>query len=75
MLRIRIEDKRPIVVVRWRGAPAEDAASADLHGIAEEAGLGVQRRRTVPEAQPPGFLAADAESFARVAEGLLRAAR
>jgi hypothetical protein len=75
MLRTRIEDKGPIAAVRRRGAPAEDAASAHLHGIAEKAGLGVHRRRTVPEALPPGFLAADVESFARVAEGPLRAAR
>jgi len=75
MLRIRIEDKGPIAAVRWRGAPGEDAASAHLQGIAEETGLGVQRGRTVPEVQLPGFLAAGVESFARVVEGLLRAAR
>jgi hypothetical protein len=75
MLRIRIRHNSPVTAVRWRGAPGEDAAPTHRLGIAEEAGPGVQQGRAVPEVQPPGFLGAAAESFARVAEGQLRAVR
>lgn len=47
MLRIRIRHKSPVTAVRWRGAPGEDAAPTHPLGIAEEAGLGVQRGRAV----------------------------
>jgi hypothetical protein len=75
MLRIRIRHKSLITAVCWRGAPGEDAAPTHRLGVAEEAGLGVQRGRAVLEVQPPGFLAAGVESFARVVEGQLRAVR
>jgi hypothetical protein len=75
MLRIPIVGKSPIAAFRRRGTPGGDAAPAHPQGIAEEAGLGVEHGRAVPEARPPGFLAAGVESFAGVVEGLLRAAR
>lgn len=62
MLRLRIEDKGPIAAFRWRGVPGEAAAPACHQGVAEEAGRA-------------GFLAGGVEGFARVVEGLLRAAR
>ena len=34
MLRIRIEDKDPVVAFRWRGVPGEDAGLACLLGVA-----------------------------------------
>lgn len=62
MLRIRIEDNGPVAAFRWRGVPAEDTALTCHQGVAEETG----RAR---------LLAGGVEGFARVAEGLLRAAR
>jgi hypothetical protein len=64
MLRIRIEHKSLITTFRWRGAPGEDAVPTRP-----------QRRRKLPEVQPPGFLAGGAEGFARVLDDLPRAAR
>ncbi|MFL5895902.1 MAG: trehalose-phosphatase [Thermoleophilaceae bacterium] len=56
MLRIRIEDKGPIVAYHWRGARDEDAARTLLEGIAaeaESAGLLVHWGRKVLEVRPP----------------------
>ena len=64
MLRIRTGHKSPITAFRWRGAPGEDACPTRS-----------QRRRKLLEGQPPGFLAGGAEGFARVLDGLPRAAR
>jgi trehalose 6-phosphate phosphatase len=55
-LRVRIEDKGPIVAFHWRGAPDEDAARERVEGIAataEEAGLWVHWGRKVLEVRPP----------------------
>jgi trehalose 6-phosphate phosphatase len=55
-LRVRIEDKGPIVALHWRGAPDEDAARArveDLAGEAEAAGLATHWGRKVLELRPP----------------------
>ena len=55
-LRIRIEDKGPIVAFHWRGAPDEDVARAKVEQIAaaaEEAGLWVHWGRKVLEVRPP----------------------
>ena len=55
-LRLRIEDKGPIVALHWRGAPDEDAALArakELAGEAEAAGLATHWGRKVLELRPP----------------------
>jgi trehalose 6-phosphate phosphatase len=55
-LRLRIEDKGPIIAFHWRGAPNEDAARARAEEIAkeaEEAGLFVHWGRKVLEIRPP----------------------
>src|SRR3954454_19227547 len=55
-LRVRIEDKGPIVSFHWRGAPDEDAARTRVEGIAQEAetaGFGTQWGRKVLEVRPP----------------------
>jgi len=55
-LRVRIEDKGPIVAFHWRGAPYEDAARAAVEAIArqaEEAGLKPHWGRKVLEVRPP----------------------
>ncbi len=55
-LRVRIEDKGPIVALHWRGAPDEDAALArveELAAEAEAAGLATHRGRKVLELRPP----------------------
>ncbi len=51
----------PAAAFRWHGAPGEDAALACHQGVAEEAGRA-------------GLLAGGVGGFARVAEGVLRAA-
>lgn len=56
MLRIRIEDKGPIVAYHWRGAGDEEQARTMLEGIAAEAeaaGLFVHWGRKVLEIRPP----------------------
>jgi trehalose 6-phosphate phosphatase len=56
MLRIRIEDKGPIVAFHWRGAPDEDAAERVLEGIGAEAeaeGFLTHWGRKVLEVRPP----------------------
>ena len=55
-LRVRIEDKGPIMTFHWRGAPDEAAAHAHverLAGEAEEAGLWTHWGRKVLEIRPP----------------------
>ncbi|HEX8855121.1 MAG TPA: trehalose-phosphatase, partial [Thermoleophilaceae bacterium] len=55
-LRVRIEDKGPIVAFHWRGAPDEEAAHArveQLAGEAEAAGLATHWGRKVLEVRPP----------------------
>ena len=55
-LRVRFEDKGPIVAFHWRGAPDEDAAEIAVKGVAtaaEQAGLHVHWGRKVLEVRPP----------------------
>jgi trehalose 6-phosphate phosphatase len=55
-LRVRVEDKGPIVAFHWRGAPDEDAARAAVERIAAEAGeagLAIHWGRKVLEVRPP----------------------
>lgn len=55
-LRVRIEDKGPIVAFHWRGAPDEDAARAAIDAIAaraEQSGLRTHWGRKVLEVRPP----------------------
>jgi trehalose 6-phosphate phosphatase len=55
-LRVRIEDKGPIMTYHWRGAPDEEAARARVEGLAEEAeqaGLWTHWGRKVLEIRPP----------------------
>ena len=55
-LRVRIEDKGPIMTFHWRGAPDEDAAQDRIRRIAEEAtaeGLWTHWGRKVLEIRPP----------------------
>jgi trehalose 6-phosphate phosphatase len=55
-LRVRIEDKGPIVALHWRGAPDEEAALArvkELAGEAEAGGLAIHWGRKVLELRPP----------------------
>ena len=55
-LRVRIEDKGPIMTFHWRGAPDEEAARArveELAGEAESAGLWTHWGRKVLEIRPP----------------------
>jgi trehalose 6-phosphate phosphatase len=56
VLRIRIEDKGPIVALHWRGVPDEDEARTRLEGLAQEAeaeGLRTHWGRKVLEIRPP----------------------
>jgi trehalose 6-phosphate phosphatase len=55
-LRVRLEDKGPIVAFHWRGAPDEEAARAAIDtiaGKAEAAGLRTHWGRKVLEVRPP----------------------
>jgi trehalose 6-phosphate phosphatase len=55
-LRVRFEDKGPIVAFHWRGAPDEEAARAAIDSIAaraEAAGLRTHWGRKVLEVRPP----------------------
>jgi trehalose 6-phosphate phosphatase len=55
-LRVRIEDKGPIVAFHWRGAPDEQAAEAAIEVIEHDAlaaGLATHRGRKVLEVRPP----------------------
>jgi trehalose 6-phosphate phosphatase len=56
LLRVRMEDKGPIVALHWRGVPDEDAARTRLEGVAQEAedeGLWIHWGRKVLEIRPP----------------------
>ena len=56
VLRVRIEDKGPIMTFHWRGAPDEKAAHARVEELAAEAdaaGLSVHWGRKVLEIRPP----------------------
>jgi trehalose 6-phosphate phosphatase len=71
-LRVRIEDKGPIMAFHWRGAPDEDAASTRVQAIAgeaETAGLATHWGRKVLEVRPPVPI-----SKARAVRELVRAA-
>jgi len=55
-LRVRIEDKGPIMTFHWRGAPDEESAHERVRRIAEEAeaeGLWTHWGRKVLEIRPP----------------------
>ncbi|MFZ0090020.1 MAG: trehalose-phosphatase [Solirubrobacteraceae bacterium] len=55
-VRVRLEDKGPIVAFHWRGAPDEEAARAAVDAIAkdaEAAGLVTHWGRKVLEVRPP----------------------
>ena len=55
-LRVRIEDKGPIMAFHWRGAPDEEAAETRVQAIAGEAelaGLATHWGRKVLEVRPP----------------------
>ncbi len=55
-LRVRIEDKGPIVAFHWRGAPDEQAARTRVEGIAQQgeaAGFATHWGRKVLEIRPP----------------------
>ena len=55
-LRVRLEDKGPIVAFHWRGAPDEDAAHEAVEEIAQRAlqtGLKTHWGRKVLEVRPP----------------------
>ena len=55
-LRVRLEDKGPIVAFHWRGAPDEEAARSAVDSIAakaEDAGLRTHWGRKVLEVRPP----------------------
>jgi trehalose 6-phosphate phosphatase len=55
-LGIRVEDKRAIVALHWRGAPDDDAARVELEALAERAvtaGLATHWGRKVLEIRPP----------------------
>jgi trehalose 6-phosphate phosphatase len=55
-LRVRIEDKGPIIAYHWRGAPDEEAAhgrTEEIAAAAEEAGFHTHWGRKVLEIRPP----------------------
>jgi trehalose 6-phosphate phosphatase len=55
-LRVRIEDKGPIIALHWRGAPDEDGALAAVREVeagARAAGLWTHWGRKVLELRPP----------------------
>ncbi len=55
-LRLRLEDKGPIVAFHWRGTPDEEASRTRLEGLAAEAeagGLATHWGRKVLEVRPP----------------------
>jgi trehalose 6-phosphate phosphatase len=56
LLRVRLEDKGPIMAFHWRGAPDEEAAEGAVRAIAasaEGAGFGTHWGRKVLEVRPP----------------------
>jgi trehalose 6-phosphate phosphatase len=55
-LRVRLEDKGPIIALHWRGAPDQEAARASIDAIAaraEATGLRTHWGRKVLEVRPP----------------------
>jgi trehalose 6-phosphate phosphatase len=55
-LRVRLEDKRVILALHWRGAPDEDAARQAVEAVAQQAvgtGLRTHWGRKVLEVRPP----------------------
>jgi trehalose 6-phosphate phosphatase len=55
-LRVRLEDKGPVIAFHWRGAPDEEAAVAavaEIERAAHAAGLATHRGRKVLEIRPP----------------------
>ena len=55
-LRVRLEDKGPIVAFHWRGSPDDDAAHAAVDQVAQQArdaGLKTHWGRKVLEVRPP----------------------
>jgi trehalose 6-phosphate phosphatase len=55
-LRVRLEDKGPIMAFHWRGAVDEDAAEIAIRGVAtraEQSGLATHWGRKVLEIRPP----------------------
>jgi trehalose 6-phosphate phosphatase len=76
-LRVRIEDKGPIMSFHWRGAPDEDAARARVQRIADEAiveGLWTHWGRKVLEVRPPVPIGKDRAVRELLARGTVRAA-
>ncbi|HLM26596.1 MAG TPA: trehalose-phosphatase [Thermoleophilaceae bacterium] len=56
VLRVRMEDKGPIVAFHWRGTPDEEASRTRLEGLAaeaESAGFATHWGRKVLEVRPP----------------------
>jgi trehalose 6-phosphate phosphatase len=55
-LRVRLEDKGPIMAFHWRGAPDDEAAEGAVRGVAERAessGFATHWGRKVLEVRPP----------------------
>jgi trehalose 6-phosphate phosphatase len=55
-LRVRLEDKGPIMAFHWRGAPDDEAAEDAVRGVAdraERAGFAIHWGRKVLEVRPP----------------------
>jgi trehalose 6-phosphate phosphatase len=76
-LRVRIEDKGPIMSFHWRGAPDEEAAHARVKEIASEAegqGLWTHWGRKVLEVRPPVPIGKDRAVQELLARGPIGAA-
>ena len=76
LVRVRMEDKGPIMAFHWRGAPDEDAARTQLEGLAQEAetaGFSTHWGRKVLEVRPP--VPIDKGQAARPGGGRQRARR
>jgi len=76
-LRVRLEDKGPIVALHWRGAPDEAAAHAavaELAATAEAEGLATHWGRKVLEVRPPVRIDKGAGVIALLGDARLAAA-